>query len=34
MTLQAPPGSYSARAVVEDALEGKLTAASGAVEIK
>jgi hypothetical protein len=34
MTLQAPPGSYSARAVVEDALEGKLTAAGGAVEIK
>jgi VWFA-related protein len=34
MTLQAPPGSYSARAVVADALEGKLTAAGGAVEIK
>jgi VWFA-related protein len=34
MTLQAPPGSYSARGVVQDALEGKLTAAGGAVEIR
>jgi len=34
MTLEAPPGTYAARGVVEDALEGKLTAASGAVEIK
>jgi hypothetical protein len=34
MTLPAPPGSYSVRALVEDALEGKLTAAGGAVEIK
>jgi hypothetical protein len=34
MTLQAPPGSYSVRGVVEDALEGKLTAAGGAVEIR
>jgi hypothetical protein len=34
MTLAAPPGSYSVRALVEDALEGKLTAAGGAVEIK
>jgi hypothetical protein len=34
MTLPAPPGSYSVRGVVEDALEGKLTAAGGAVEIK
>ena len=34
MTLEAPPGSYSVRAVAQDALEGKLTAASGAVEIK
>jgi VWFA-related protein len=34
MTLPAPPGSYAVRGVVEDALEGKLTAASGAVEIK
>jgi VWFA-related protein len=34
MTLEAPPGSYAVRGVVEDALEGKLTAASGAVEIK
>jgi len=34
MTLQAPPGSYSVRGVVEDALEGKLTATGGAVEIR
>jgi hypothetical protein len=34
MTLLAPPGSYAARALVEDALEGKLTAAGGAVEVK
>lgn len=34
MTLKAPPGSYLARAVVEDALEGKLTAAGGTVEVK
>ena len=34
MTLQAPPGSYSVRGVVEDALDGKLTAAGGAVEIR
>jgi hypothetical protein len=34
MTLQAPPGSYSVRGVVQDALEGKLTAAGGAVEVK
>jgi hypothetical protein len=34
MTLEAPPGSYSARGVVEDALDGKLTAAGGAVEVK
>jgi hypothetical protein len=34
MTLEAPPGTYAVRGVVEDALEGKLTAASGAVEIK
>jgi VWFA-related protein len=34
MTLPAPPGSYSVRAVVEDSLEGKLTAAGGAVEVK
>jgi VWFA-related protein len=34
MTLEAPPGSYAVRGVVEDALEGKLTAASGAVEVR
>jgi hypothetical protein len=34
MTLPAPPGSYSVRGVVEDALDGKLTAAGGAVEIR
>jgi VWFA-related protein len=34
MTLEAPPGSYSARGVAQDALEGKLTAASGAVEVR
>jgi VWFA-related protein len=34
MTLQAPPGNYAVRALVQDALEGKLTTAGGAVEIK
>jgi VWFA-related protein len=34
MTVKAPPGSYRVRAVALDALEGKLSAASGAVEIK
>jgi VWFA-related protein len=34
MTLQAPPGSYSVRGVVQDALDGKLTAAGGTVEIR
>jgi VWFA-related protein len=34
LTIPAPPGSYSVRALVEDALEGKLTAAGGAVQIK
>jgi hypothetical protein len=34
MTLEAPPGTYAVRGVVEDALEGRLTAAGGAVEIK
>jgi VWFA-related protein len=34
LTIPAPPGSYSVRALVEDALESKLTAAGGAVEIK
>jgi VWFA-related protein len=34
MTLEAPPGTYAVRGVVEDALDGKLAAASGAVEIR
>jgi VWFA-related protein len=34
MTLRAPPGTYSARAVAQDALEGKLAAASETVEVK
>jgi VWFA-related protein len=34
MLLPAPPGGYSVRAVVEDSLDGKLTAAGGAVEVK
>ena len=34
MTIQVPPGSYSVRAVAQEAVEGKLSAASGAIEIK
>jgi hypothetical protein len=34
MTLPAPPGTYSVRAVAQDALEGKLAAAGGTVQIK
>ena len=34
MTLKAPPGAYSVRAVAQDALEGKLAAASGDVQVK
>jgi hypothetical protein len=34
LTLEAPTGSYSARAVARDALEGRLAAGSGAVQIK
>ena len=34
LTIKAPAGNYSVRAVAEDAMEGKLAAASGAVEIK
>jgi hypothetical protein len=34
MTLKAPPGTYSARAVAQDALEGKLAAASSDVQVK
>ena len=34
MTLKAPSGSYSVRAVAQDALERKLAAASATVQIK
>jgi VWFA-related protein len=34
ITLKAPPGTYSVRAVAQDALEGKLAAAGGAVQVK
>jgi VWFA-related protein len=34
LTLVAPPGHYSVRALAQDAMEGKLSAVSGAVEIK
>jgi hypothetical protein len=34
MTLEAPPGSYSVRALAQDALEGKLAAAGETVQIK
>ena len=34
LTIKAPPGSYTVRAVAEDAMEGKLAAASSAVEVK
>ncbi len=34
LTLKAPPGSYGVRAVVQDALEGKVTAAGGSVQVK
>jgi VWFA-related protein len=34
MTLKAPPGSYSVRAVVEDGLDGKLAAADGSVKVQ
>jgi hypothetical protein len=34
MTLKAPPGAYTVRAVAQDSLEGKLAAASDAVQIK
>jgi VWFA-related protein len=34
MTLEAPPGSYSVRAVVQDGLDAKLTAANGTVQVK
>lgn len=34
LTIQAPAGSYSVRAVAQDGVEGKLAAASGNVPIK
>jgi VWFA-related protein len=34
LTIQAPPGSYSVRAVAQDGAEGKLAAASGNIVIK
>jgi VWFA-related protein len=34
LTLNAPPGTYSVRALAQDAMEGKLAAASGAVQVK
>jgi VWFA-related protein len=34
LTIKAPPGSYSVRAVAEDAMEGKLAAASAEVQVK
>jgi hypothetical protein len=34
ITLEAPPGSYSLRGVARDALESKLAAANGAIEIR
>jgi VWFA-related protein len=34
LTIAAPPGSYTARAVAEDAMEGKLAAASAEVQVK
>jgi hypothetical protein len=34
MTLKAPPGTYSVRAVAQDALESKLAAESATVQIK
>jgi VWFA-related protein len=34
LTIKAPPGSYSVRAVAQDGMEEKLAAASGTVQIK
>jgi hypothetical protein len=34
VTIQAPLGAYSGRAVAQDGVEGKLAAASGNVSIK
>jgi hypothetical protein len=34
LTIKAPPGNYEVRAAAEDAMEGKLAAASNAVQVK
>jgi hypothetical protein len=34
LTVQAPPGAYSVRAVAQDGVEGKLAAASSSIQIK
>jgi len=34
LTIKTPPGKYGVRAVAEDAMEGKLAAASGALQVK
>jgi VWFA-related protein len=34
MTIEAPPGNYSARALAVDGLDGKLTAANASVQVK
>ena len=34
MTLEAPPGTYTARAAIQDGLDGKVTAASSTVQFK
>ena len=34
VTLPVPPGTYSARAAAQDGLDGKIAAASGAVEVR
>jgi hypothetical protein len=34
LTIKAPPGTYAVRAVVEDAMDSKLAAASSRVEVK
>jgi hypothetical protein len=34
LSIKAPPGNYSVRAVAEDALDGKLAASSGEVQVK
>jgi hypothetical protein len=34
LTIKTPPGAYGVRTVAEDAMEGKLAAASGALQVK